>query len=260
MARIEITTNIKSHLEIQPKVWFTCHPDDFDKYFGIIRGDILSGRQCALRYTSDMTEILSEEEQEIDLGQCNLVVVPITYRLLSEASRAMDLDLRYAFRNHIPVLPIVMEPGLDSLYSLPEKFGQLQYLDRFSTDQTAIPYAAKLKKHLDNLLYIFKTEVNIPNAFRAHIFLSYRKANRSLANKLMGLIHSHRQFWDVAIWYDEYLPLGEEFRPNIEASLKSSDLFMLLVAQNLLEDANFVMTEEYPAAKKEGIAILPVQM
>ena len=62
-------------------------------------------------------------------------------------------------------------------------------------------------------------------AFDAYIFLSYRKKDRRYANELMKLIHSHPQCRDIAIWYDEFLTPGENFRVNIEKILKTSKLF-----------------------------------
>ena len=42
----------------------------------------------------------------------------------------------------------MMEQGIDSIYSQPDKFGELQYLKPYSTDITEISYEEKLKKYL----------------------------------------------------------------------------------------------------------------
>ena len=61
-----------------------------------------------------------------------------------------------------------------------------------------------------------------------------------------------------------FSPPGESFKENIERALKDSKLFTLLVTPNLLEEPNgkpnFVMGEEYPAARDRGMNILPVEM
>ena len=53
---------------------------------------------------------------------------------------------------HIPVLPIMMETGLDSFYSAKDKFGEAQYLSPYVQDMTAISYEEKLKKDLESVL------------------------------------------------------------------------------------------------------------
>lgn len=248
----------------KPRVWFTCHPADFEKYFKKICGDLFAAHDCAVYYTADMSCAIAEQNRQTDLGSNNLFVIPVTLKLLIEPNRAMDLDVPYALSNHIPVLPVMMEPGLDLIYSRPDKFGQLQYLNPFSTDATEISYAEKLKKYLISTLTDEETIRRVRSAFDAYVFLSYRKKDRRHANELMRLIHSHPECRDLAIWYDEFLTPGESFQENITRVLTDSKLFLLLVTPNLLEEPegkpNFVMGEEYPAARKSGIGILPAQM
>lgn len=261
-----IKVEVKNQLDIGKKrrVYFTCHPDDFEKHFKKICDDIFRTHDCAIYYTEDMTEEIAENEKETDLGRNNLFVIPVTFKLLSTPNRAMDEDFRYAIEHHIPVLPIMMESGLDVLYSLPNKFGELQYLTPYSTDTTEISYEEKLKKHLDAILISDEMAKRIRAAFDAYIFLSYRKKDRAYANQLMKLIHSNPECRDIAIWFDEFLTPGESFRESIDKILHDSKLFTLLVTPNLLEEPdgkpNFVMGEEYPAAQKSGINILPAEM
>ena len=193
-----------------------------------------------------------------------MFVIPVTYKLLATPCRAMDEDFPYALRKHIPVLPIVMEPGIDQFYSQRDKFGDLQYLYPYSTDSTEISYEEKLKRFLDSVLIGDEMVQRIRDAFDAYIFLSYRKKDRQYANQLMQMIHRTPKCRDIAIWFDEFLAPGENFRKNIEKMLHSSEMFALLVTPNLLEEpggnANFVMGEEYPAAQSLGMKILPVEM
>ncbi len=39
----------------KPRVYFTCHPDDFDRYFEKICEDLFKTHDCAIYYTEDMT-------------------------------------------------------------------------------------------------------------------------------------------------------------------------------------------------------------
>ena len=264
MATFLYKTRGNSSPERKPRVYFTCHPEDFEKHFEKICEDIFKTHDCAIFYTETMTEEIEEKYKESDLGQMNLFVIPVTFKLLIQPNRAMDSDFRYAQEKHIPVLPIMMETGLDEFYSEKDKFGEAQYLSPYVQDLTAISYEEKLKKYLESVLISNEMAERVRKAFDAYIFLSYRKKDRHHANELMKLIHSHPEFRDIAIWYDEFLTPGESFRANIEKMMKDSKLFTLLVTPNLLEyvdgKPNYVMAHEYPDAKKAGMDILPTEM
>lgn len=248
----------------KPQIYFTCHPDDFDIHFSKICEDIFQTHDCTIFYANNMIEKTDEQYLDSDLGQMNLVVIPVTRRLLSQPNRAIDSDFRYAKDNGIPVLPIMMETKLGGLYSRDDKFGDLQYLDSCSLDSTAIRYEDKLKIYLDAILIDKKTMCRIREAFDSYVFLSYRKKDRNYATKLMKIIHSYPEYRHIAIWYDEFLTPGESFNINIEKMMKRSTLFMLLVTPSLLEyvdgKPNYVMEHEYPKAKAWGMTILPVEM
>ena len=102
-------TRGNSSPERKPRVYFTCHPDDFSKHFEKICEDIFCTHDCAVFYTENMTEEIEEKYRESDLGQMNLFVMPVTLKLLTEPNRAMDSDFRYAKEKNIPVLPIMTE-------------------------------------------------------------------------------------------------------------------------------------------------------
>ena len=248
----------------KPRVWFSCHSADFENCFKKICDDLFEAQDCAVYYTPDMTAAIAEQDQETDLGSNNLFVIPVTRKLLTEPSRTMDVDFPYARAHHIPVLPVVMEPGLDELYSQPEKFGALHYLNPCSKDATEVSYAEKVRKYLESVLTDNGTASRIRAAFNGYVFLSYRKKDRRYANRLMRLIHSIPQCQDLAVWYDEFLTPGKDFREGIVQVLQRSRLFTLLVTPNLLEEPdgkpNFVMGQEYPAARDCGVRILPVEM
>lgn len=265
MATFKFRTRAKSHdIKGKPRVYFTCHPDDLDIYFDKICEDIFKTHDCVIYYTPDMTEMIADGDRETDLGQNNLFVVPVTFKLLSTKNRAMDSDISYAKEKRIPVLPFMMESGIDKIYAQPEKFGERQYLSPFSHDITEVSYKEKLKSYLESVLISDETASRVRAAFDAYVFLSYRKKDRRYANELMKLIHKNTKYRDIAIWYDEFLTPGESFRENIEKAMKNSKLFTLLVTPNLLEEPNgrpnFVMGSEYPLARREGKNVLAVEM
>ena len=248
----------------KPRVYFTCCQDAFDVTFKKVSDDILKVTDCAIYYTENMNEQFSTEELDVTIGQMNLFVIPVTRNLLEKPNRAMDNDFVYAVKNGIPVLPIMFEAGLDGIYSRTDKFGELQYINPFSSDLTEIGYEEKLKKFLDSVLINDAMAQRVRAAFDAYMFLSYRKKDRRYANDLMRIIHSNREFRDIAVWYDEFLVPGESFNENIIKIMSDSKLFALLVTPNLLEIndgiPNYVMGIEYPAAKELGMEIVPTEM
>ena len=264
MANLMFKTKGMVNPKGKPRVYFTCHPDDFIRTFDKVSGDLLKVSDCAIYYTENMNEVLSDREQETDLSLMNLFVVPVTRKLLENHSRAMDADLLFAKRMNIPVLPIMFDSNLDRLYGQNDKFGEMQYINPFSSDKTEISYEEKLKKFLTSVLVSDETAKRVRSAFDAYMFLSYRKKDRFYANELMRLIHSNRECRDIAIWYDEYLVPGESFNENISKMLNDSKLFTLLVTPNLLEEPdgipNFVMGKEYPAALELGMEIVAAEM
>jgi len=273
MATFKIKTKNQVDIDKKPRVYFTCHPDDFEKYFEKICEDIFNTHDCAIYYTENMREIIPEDEKELDLGRNNLFVVPVTLKLLDTANRAMDEDIPYAMKMHIPILPIMMDSGLDELYSKFDKFGELQYLNPYSADVTEITYEEKLKKYLEAVLISDEMAKRVRAAFDAYIFLSYRKKDRKYANELMRLIHSNPECRDIAIWFDEFLIPGESFKDTIEKILNDCKLFTLLVTPRLLEKVvdkegneidNYVISTELPIALKnkieKGIEIFAVEM
>lgn len=243
----------------KPRVFFTCHPEDMNNLDKLCE-DIFQAHDCAVYYTEDMTDAISEEDHALQLEQMNLFVVPVSLKMLINPNRAMDLDVPFALEKHIPILPIMIEPGLDVIYSREDKFGTSQYLDPNVSDITAIPYEQKIERYLSSVLIDDETAEKVRKAFDAYIFLSYRKKDRKYANELMRLIHADPKCRDIAIWYDEYLTPGESFNEAIQAALEKSELFTLLVTPNLVNEENYIQTTEYPAAKESGKSIFPVEM
>ena len=258
MEYLNVKTKGNASPQGKPKVYFTCHLGDFERTFSKVCENIFKTHDCAVYFKADMAAEFPVENREVDLESMNLFVIPVTFKLLRESSPAMDVEFKYAQEKHIPVLPIMFDPGLDSLYSL--KFGDLQYLDPYSQDATAIRYEEKLKKYLDSVLISDEMAEKIRAAFDAYIFLSYRKKDRKYANELMRLIHSNPVCRDIAIWYDEFLTPGENFNDAINKALEKSELFALLVTPNLINEENYVQSVEYPAAHNAGKKILPAEM
>jgi len=239
----------------KPKVYFCCHPEDHALYFETVARQILEKQNCALWYADPSAPQADHLE---DLLQMQLFVMPVTSKLLYSHNRALGAEFPFALQHHIPVLPLMQESGLDEAFN--EKCGQLQHLDPYSTDATAISFDEKLEKYLSGVLIGDELAEKIRAAFDAYIFLSYRKKDRKHAQELMRLIHKNDFCRDIAIWYDEFLTPGENFNDSIQEALCSSDLFVMAVTPNLVNETNYIMTTEYPMARDAQKPILPVEL
>ena len=241
----------------KPKVFYCCHPDDFEPFFSDISKDILDKQDCSIWFFSK-ADLHSNEDSLDDLSQMQLFVFPVTLKLLCTTNFAMDIALPYAQSHNIPILPLIQEGGLEPIYA--QRFGSLQFLDKHIQDRTALSYGEKLEKYLESVLIGSDLADKIRAAFDAYIFLSYRKKDRKYALELMRLIHKNPHYQDIGIWFDEFLIPGENFNEVIKNALSKSDLFLLTVTPNLINESNYIMDIEYPMAKERGKPILPAEL
>lgn len=86
----------KADLESKPRVYFTCHPEDFTRSFDKVSEDIFKSQDCIIYYTPDMAADLTGQSEQADLERMNLFVIPVSFRLMSTPNRAMDHDLGFA--------------------------------------------------------------------------------------------------------------------------------------------------------------------
>ena len=247
----------------KPRVLFACHPEDHGLYFEDLSKQILSHQNCAIWYF-DPDDLLNAvdnpaiEDVLLELSEMQLFVFPVTTKLLVKEGFARDRLIGFAEQNHIPILPIMMERSLEDVFA--SKFGDIQFLDVYNDDPTAIPFDEKLESYLSRVLVGDELAERVRAAFDAYIFLSYRKKDRKYAQKLMRMIHSKPQYQNIAIWYDEYLVPGEDFNDAIKTALDESAAFAMVVTPSILENPNYVMEHEYPAARKSGKEIAAFEM
>lgn len=243
----------------KPRVLFISHPDDFEQCFPKIAEDILAEADVAIWFDDEPERSVADDDELFELiSDMQLAVVAVTDKLIRSESRALSEEIPFIFDRRIPILPIAV--GDIDLLRYEKVFGGLQYLERSERDSTAIPYREKLKKHLSANLLSDEITEKVRAAFDAYIFLSYRKKDRKHAQELMRLIHSNEFCRDVAIWYDEYLTPGENFNDSIVAAFEKSDLFVMAVTPNLVNEKNYVESTEYPMATRAGKPIIPIEM
>ena len=243
------------------KVYFCATKKDFENWFDCLSYDIWECKKTITFWYKDfsMKNIQKENDSKMfvdDLLQMQLFVIPVTYDFLYTINEARLVEFQIAFENHIPVLPILMEPGLDSEFN--RICMNVQAIDRCRTDSMVESYKKKLKKSIKNILLEDTYLESVLNAFEGSIFFSYRKKDRELALQVMKKIQENDFCRDIAIWYDEFLIPGENFKQIIADEINKCLLVVVLVTENLLEENNFVMSVEYPLAVKMKKVILPI--
>ena len=256
---MKVKTKGNSSPRGKSRVFFSCHPSDMERSFNKLCDDFFSLSDPAIYYLEN-DEQENSEDIDFELRQMNLIVIPVSFKLLMERGFTMNVVVPLAKEEHIPILPIMLEQGLDSIYEKEENFGTIQYLTLYSNDATEISYEKKMKDYLEQVLTSDELAERVRNSFDAYVFLSYRKKDRIYANDLIHLIHSNPSCRDVAIWYDEYLTPGEAFDESIFDAMNKSDFFTLIVTPNLVNEKNYVQEEEYPRAIESQMSILPVEM
>lgn len=247
------------------KVYFSCINED-KGLIDVIAEDIWKIIDCAIYYHEE--SIIGSDIDRVDfeqnLSKMKLFVVLITTKYLTTNNAAKNIEFGYAINNHIPIIPIAMEAGLEDLFAREMNvvcpgYGNIQLLKYHVSDHSELSYLDKLNRDIKSILFDSKEVNRIKKVFTSRIFLSYRKKDRILAQQLMSIIHSIPSFQRTAIWYDEYLSTGEAWNNQIQEALDNSNLFLLLVTPSIVEPDNYVIREEFPAAKIKKIPIVPAQ-
>lgn len=238
------------------RVYFACHPDDFELAFAEISQTVWRKFDCAIWYFPEEAEDLYE--YTLRLREMQLLIIPITDSFLLRPNRARELDLPYALQFGIPVLPLMLAEGREELFD--RLCGHIHFIDRRACDVTTQTWEQKIWRFMSRILVDDEQREMIRRAFWPRLFLSYRKKDRMLAQRLMTRIHDIPDWRDVAIWYDEYLLPGKDFMDAISDAMKSSKLFLLCVTENLINEDNFVRQTEYPEARRLAMPVLPVIM
>jgi len=230
------------------KVYYSCHKED-NGFLEEISKDILSCNDVAIYY--------GEKEKLDDLKLMHLIVFPVTRNFLYSNNTSKDEDLKYALENGIPVLPLIQEDGLEMEFN--KICGDIQCLNKHHIDSTQISFYTKLEEYLNSIFVSDSLRSKINGCFDASMFISYRKKDRSVAQKIIEEIHNYEELQSSSIWYDEFLTPGEDYSENIEQKIKDCSLFIMVVTPNLLEKDNYVLKVEYPLARKYNKPIIVIK-
>ena len=151
MAKLSCRTGDSPLALWRPRLYFTCHPKDYLKYFDGLCRRISCHRACDIYY-NDRPDIGLDAADRKQLRGMNLFVVPVTADLLFEPNDAMDKDIPFAREHHIPILPVLVQPGINPAYSLPQFFGDLPCADVTAAPESYLLPEEQLGILLDSML------------------------------------------------------------------------------------------------------------
>ncbi len=254
---IKHLSNVSDITKPYYKIFCNFHKKDLE-HFAKIKKDIFDICKCSLSYCESDSEPEDEKELEFTVANSNLYVLIVSSNLLFDSNLDMQ-PYQMAIKNNIPILPILVENGLEEIFN--EKFGNIQCISTCleALDPTAVPYIEKLQNFLTQSFSLSFDVDKIRGSFDTSIFLSYRKKDRLHAQKLLEIIHSSDKLKNIAVWYDEFLIPGEDFNDSIRSELENSAIFMLMVTPSILEDKNYIKIVEYPIAQSLNKSIIPVE-
>ena len=255
---------LKTRLGVSPvgrgRIWLAFEETDAVFATQHFIDELLRLLDCAVFYCDDPSEFSFYAE---DLKQAQVVLILLTPVLVDAPPSWLCDLLEMTSESKIPLLPVLKDPVSSDKFE--HLFGKVQFLTLFRESDTELSYEEKLSNALRVFLGDNKEKKRIRDCFRKMIFLSYRKMDRAQAQTLMKLIHSNKENFDVAIWYDEHLTAGNEFEPEIFSFIESSDLFVLNVTPNIMKPAadgkvNYAVGVELPKAQECNKDILAVEM
>ncbi len=241
------------------RVFCAFHPQNKAAASKVMK-DIISLCDCNVFYYDDGEGPSNELLLQDDLGEMALFVFIVSSDYLFTPCFARECAYDFALSRKIPVLPIMIENGLDEPFNQCMKNLQYILLNNEHFDITSVPYIEKLSNYLMSVITSSEDVKRLRKAFDTSIFLSYRKKDRRFAQELMKRIHDDKACRGVAIWYDEFLVPGEDFNEGIKSELEGSEAFILVVTPSVIEKNNYITVTEYPMAVSMQKNIIPFEM
>ena len=262
MSKIDIIRDNNAPIDDKMKIWLCAHPDDTRACLDDICRELFDTRDCVVLYEGDPYGEYDREELCRSLSQMNVFVVAVTQKFLDEENRAREVEFKFALENGIRILPILFDADAEGKFN--KLCGELHLLKRGAPN-----YLELLSKSV-SIASVSESELEkIRAEFVKRIFFSYRKKDVDSALELIRLIRKNEFCRDVAIWYDDYLVVGENFNDHIKSALLKSDLFVLAITESITEKVqsesgkrvnNYVVEKEFPIARSKGKRILPLRM
>ena len=177
----------------KPHVYFACHPDDLHAFLEEYALKICHIQDCAIWYETEYEADYDREELEAQLAEMQLIVMPVTTKLLTAPNRAMDVEFEIAQTRHIPVLPVMLESGLDDVYE--KRFGSLQYIDPNDQDPT--------RRSFDEVLETYIKKVLVDDELYEETGTIESRRDLAISYNRLGDIAREQRKYEEALEYDE---------------------------------------------------------
>ncbi len=234
-------------------IYLSGHPEDLTQHWGYICSLIFETCNCVVSHL-DVKLLpnlqITKDELQFLLKNANGVFVVITQRYLKESSISSQTELPYLIDQHIPFLPLFLEPNLENTFT--QRFQARHGISTASVDSTGIPFQHKIRTFLTNALGTAEENEQIHSAFQHRIFLSYRKKDRLRANAMIRQLHDDPRLDNTAIWFDEFLDPGTDFNEAIVQKIRDAELVLFVVTDSWLEKDNYIERIEYKETIQMG--------
>lgn len=226
------------------KIFISAHPTDRYMYLEPTVNVINEIDDCTAIYNPVPNDKGPTIPDDIDTF---VIIASIKYFVWANSGYISEFFA--AVRNGVKVIPLLVESGQNVIDLVNMRCGKVQYIDAnedldFALDTLRAHLTAK-ERFVDE---------SLPS-----VFISYRRADRSLLHELVETVKSASDYKNVNVWYDEVISPGENYSKSILKQLNNCNLFILLVTPNILEDKNYVWRVEYKTAKKLNKRILAVE-
>ena len=205
-------------------------------------------------------DISNEKHLIEEVKQMDATICYITELFLVDSNIA-DRILEFIIRNNYLLLPIFNDQKLETVFN--DRYGHIQFVKggqgRYFCFDEIEKFLKKIKpreeKKYNEICLLDKSLKNFSQSY----FISYRKKDGRYVDYIQRKIHQELEFFDTQLWYDSYLPPGENFDENLKRAIDNCTAVILLVTPNLFEVNNYVLEIEIPYARscqKSIIAIL----
>lgn len=242
----------------QIRVMLCITREDYEAHCEKAAEDILGSLPDAVIYTPFPDDRARDKEYRENVVFMQLLVAVVTKNLLESENSIEEETIKLAQKNHVPVMFLQCEDGITDLFN--DKYGSLQLIDMEDEDPTARSYREKLNRYMQSNYRYEHLDEHQETAFDYLFFLSYRKKDRAYIDPLMRMIHSSPEGENVRFWYDEFLEAGEDFHEDIRLHIEKSDVVILVITPNLVNENNYVASMEYPLAMELGKPVLPIMV
>lgn len=98
------------------------------------------------------------------------------------------------------------------------------------------------------------SEPEEPTKERSSVFISYRRSDRAVAERLYELLRER----NVTAWYDSLIPHGTDWRDAIVEHLAPARVMVVLLSAAALESEE--LRKELAVAAEAGVPLLPVRL